>query len=121
MFSARLADRDRDPDLIPAVPAVVALGRGYELRGSAGPRQEVRFPQSGPYDERRGYEQLPSFVEALSARHFAVTRQARWSPPLERFVDQGGYAIYGEKTRAGLRLYDRDRNPLYEASYPERA
>ena len=86
-----------------------------------GPSEEIRFPRSGPYDERRGYAQLPSFIEALGARHFAVTRQARWSPPLERFVDQGGYAIYGEKTRAGLRLYDRDRNPLYQASYPERA
>jgi membrane peptidoglycan carboxypeptidase len=86
-----------------------------------GPSEEIRFPRSGPYDERRGYAQLPSFIESLGARHFAVTRQARWSPPLERFVDQGGYAIYGEKTRAGLRLYDRDRNPLYRASYPERA
>ena len=86
-----------------------------------GPSEEIRFPRSGPYDERRGYVQLPSFIEALGARHFAVTRQARWSPPLERFVDQGGYAIYGEKTRAGLRLYDRDRNPLYQASYPQRA
>ena len=65
--------------------------------------------------------QLPSFVEALTARHFGVARQARWSPPLERFVDRGGYAIYGEKTRAGVKLFDRDQNPLYQASYPERA
>jgi hypothetical protein len=78
-------------------------------------------PKSGPYNERLGYAQLPSFIEALSARHFVVTRQARWSQPLERFVDQGGYAIYGEKTRAGVKLFDRDQNPLYEASYPERA
>jgi hypothetical protein len=28
---------------------------------------------------RRGYAQLPSFIEALSARHFAVAHQARWS------------------------------------------
>src|ERR1700730_7410358 len=81
-----------------------------------GPSDEIRFPEGGPYDERRGYAQLPSFFEALSARHFAVTRQPRGSPPLERFVDQGGYAIYDEKTRAGLRLYDRDRNTLYRAS-----
>ena len=34
---------------------------------------------------------------------------------------RAGYAIYGEKPRAGLELFDRDRNPLYQASYPERA
>jgi membrane peptidoglycan carboxypeptidase len=40
---------------------------------------------------------------------------------LERFVDQGSYPIYGEKSRAGVKLFDRDQNPLYQASYPERA
>jgi hypothetical protein len=66
-----------------------------------GPSEEIRFPKSGPYDERLGYAQLPSFIEALSARHFVVTQQARWSAALKQFVDQGGYPIYGEKTRAG--------------------
>ena len=47
-------------------------------------------------------------------------QQARWSPPLERFVVQGGFPIYGEKSRAGVKLFDRDQNPLYQASYPER-
>ena len=85
-----------------------------------GPSENIRFPKSGPYDQRLGYAKLPSFIEALTARHFAIARQARWSQPLERFVDQGGYAIYGEKTRAGLKLYDRDRNLVYQAIYPER-
>jgi hypothetical protein len=85
-----------------------------------GPSEDIRFPRSGPYDERLGYAQLPAFIEALSARHFAVAQQARWSPPLERFVDQGGYPIYGEKSRAGVKLFDRDQNPLFQASYPER-
>jgi hypothetical protein len=66
-----------------------------------GPSEDIRFPKSGPYDERLGYAQLPSFIGALSARHFVVTQQARWSPALERFVGQGGYPIYGEKARAG--------------------
>src|ERR1700761_1038776 len=56
-----------------------------------GPSEDIRFPKSGPYDERLGYAQLPSFIEALSARHFVVMRQAQWSPPLQRFVDEGGY------------------------------
>jgi membrane peptidoglycan carboxypeptidase len=86
-----------------------------------GPSETIRFPKGGPYDERLGYAHLPSLVERLKARQFVVAQQARWSQPLERFVDQGGYAIYGEKSRAGLKLFDRDRNPLYEESYPERA
>ena len=86
-----------------------------------GPSEDIRFPKSGPYDERLGYAQLPSFIGALSARHFVVTQQARWSPALEGLVDQGGYPIYGEKARAGVKLFDRDQNPLYQASYPDRA
>lgn len=81
----------------------------------------IRFPKWGPYDERLGYVGLPVFVASLRAHHFAVGSQAEWSPELARFVDNGGYAIYREKARAGLRLYDRDGNPLYAASYPERA
>ena len=86
-----------------------------------GPNATIRFPKGGPYDERLGYAQLPSFIDRLSARHFVVTRQAQWSPPMERFAGQGGYAVYGEKTRAGLKLFDRDDNPLYQASHPARA
>jgi len=84
-----------------------------------GSSRHIRFPKSGPYDERLGYVQLPNLIEALKARHFIVANQARWSTSLEQFVDQGGYPIYGEKPRAGLELYDRDNNPLYRASYPE--
>jgi len=85
-----------------------------------GPTDTIRFPEGGPYDRRLGYAQLPSFIGSLQGRHFVVTRQAQWSLALDRFVDHGGYAIYGEKSRAGLQLLDRDQNPLYQASYPQR-
>jgi membrane peptidoglycan carboxypeptidase len=88
----------------------------FEVR--PGPNNTIRFPQWGPYDERLGYTRLPPFIASLTARHFAVARQAQWSPSLDRFVDQGGYAIYNEKSRAGLQLLDRDRSVLYDASYP---
>jgi membrane peptidoglycan carboxypeptidase len=78
----------------------------------------IRFPRWGPYDERMGYTRLPPFIASLTARHFGLTRQARWSPSLERFVDEGGYTIYDEKNRAGLQLFDRDRSVIYDASYP---
>jgi membrane peptidoglycan carboxypeptidase len=86
-----------------------------------GPSETVRFPVSGPYDERLGYAELPNFIAALRADDFAVDRQAQWSPVLGKFVDGGGYAIYREKTRAGLALYGRHDVPLYRARYPERA
>jgi membrane peptidoglycan carboxypeptidase len=86
-----------------------------------GPSATIVFPKWGPYDERLGYTGLPSYIASLSVHGFAVDAQAEWSPPLTRFVDEGGYAIYGEKPRAGLKLYDRDQNLLYQASYPERA
>jgi membrane peptidoglycan carboxypeptidase len=86
-----------------------------------GPSDTIIFPKWGPYDERLGYVGLPSFIASLSAHDFAIERQAEWSPPLTRFVAQGGYAIYGEKPRAGLKLFDRDQNLLYQVSYPERA
>jgi len=86
-----------------------------------GRSDDIRFPKSGPYDKRLGYAQLPSFIEALHAHQYSVAAQARWSQALEQFVDQGGYTVYGEKTRAGLKLYDGGGDPVYQASYPERA
>ena len=86
-----------------------------------GPSETIVFPKWGPYDERLGYTGLPFFIASLSAHGFAVERQAEWSPPLTRFVDQGGYALYGEKPRAGLKLFDREQNLLYQISHPEGA
>jgi len=85
-----------------------------------GPSDTIRFPKWGPYDERLGYAKLPSFIESLSARHFAVAHQAQWSRSLDDCAENGGYAIYGEKSRTGFELFDRDRNPLYRVSYPQR-
>jgi membrane peptidoglycan carboxypeptidase len=94
-----------------------------EMRFAVGPgaSASVRFPAAGPYDERLGYAELPRFIGDLDAHGFIVDRQARWSPLLTRFVDDGGYAIYREKTRAGLELFGRHGVPLYRARYPERA
>ncbi len=96
------------------------LDRGMSFAVGPGPNQTIRFPEWGPYDERLGYARLPSFIASLGAHHFTVERQAEWSAGLARFVDQGGYAVYGEKARAGLELFDRDGDPLYRASYPKR-
>jgi len=83
-----------------------------------GPSPDIRFPQSGPYDERLGYVGLPSFIDRLGRHHYFVERQAVLSPRLGQFIDDGGYAIYPQKAQAGLTLLDHAGTPIYEASYP---
>ena len=95
------------------------LTRDMGFSIAAGPSDAIIFPKYGPYDERLGYAELPRFVGSLQQRQFVVARQARWSPALEDFVKNGGYAIYHEKEHAGLRLFDRDGAPLYRVTYPE--
>ena len=85
-----------------------------------GPSDSIQFPGSGPYDQRLGYAALPDFVEALTARGFAVHSQAQWSPDLAGFVKNGGFAVYREKDRAGLRILDRGGEEVYGARFPER-
>jgi membrane peptidoglycan carboxypeptidase len=87
----------------------------------SGANDSIRFPKSGPYDERLGYSGLPQFVAALTSHNFAVERQARWSKGLDRFVDLGGFPIYSEKDRAGLRVFDRNGDEIYGTKFPQYA
>lgn len=95
------------------------LDREMSFSVQPGPSSVIRFPTSGPYDERLGYAGLPGFLSSLSRHHFAVDSAARWSPRLDRFVADGAYPIYPEKEHAGLRIFDRRRAEIYEASVPQ--
>src|SRR6266403_2133423 len=86
---------------------------GMKFTGQPGPSEDIRFPKAGPYDERLGYAQLPSFIKELSARHFVVEQQAVPSLRMRDFVSNGGYALYQEKELAGLRLLDRSGVSIY--------
>jgi len=86
-----------------------------------GPSQSIRFPQSGPYDQRLGYVAIPSMIRRLAVRDFEVDRQARQSPALLDFIAAGGYAVYHEKFQAGLLLNDRWGEPLDAEPYPSTA
>src|SRR5262249_43042012 len=97
------------------------LAQEMSFAAQPGPSETVRFPSGGPFDERLGYAELPDVISALRAEDFVVDRQAQWSEALRRFVDDGGYAIYREKSRAGLQLFGRHEVPIYRARYPERA
>lgn len=86
----------------------------------SGPSPRIRFPGHGPYDERLGYTQLPSFIRSATSGHFVIERQAEMSPAMEDFTVRHGYALYREKPNAGLAISGRDGAPLYKATYPER-
>ncbi|HEX8956931.1 MAG TPA: transglycosylase domain-containing protein [Burkholderiaceae bacterium] len=82
-----------------------------------GPSKAIRFPKTGPYDERLGYSRLPEFTKLLTDQNFVITDQARMSPELLALPLP---PIYQEKDRAGIDLYDDKHQLLYTARSPER-
>ena len=96
------------------------LASGFHYSVEPGSNPDARFPDAGPYDERLGYSRLPAFIRSLEQQGFVVTHQARLSPELTRFVDNGGFAIFREKAQAGVLLKDRAGEVLYFSRYPER-
>jgi len=96
------------------------LNQGMQVALQPGPSQSIRFPDSGPYDERLGYRQLPDFIASLTEHRYAVDDAARWSPRLASFVQEGAFPIYPEKDQAGLRIVDRSGERLYGVQFPER-
>ena len=123
-----------------ALVAIVAAGVTWEVHSSAlqarvlsrvaetmtfhlrqGPAAGVQFPTSGPYDERLGYTAIPKFIDRLGQQGYAVERQAEVTPDLRDFIERGGYAVYREKSQAGLTILDRDGVSLYAKHYPDSA
>lgn len=86
----------------------------------AGASSSVRYPQYGPYDQRLGYTLLPEAIKRLEKAGFAVTAQAAFSPMMTELIDDYGlFAIYHEKTQAGLRILDNNNEVLFSVVYPE--
>jgi len=75
----------------------------------------------GPYDLRLGYDRVGEHARRLEAAGFQVTAQARQSARAEVLAALGLPAIYVEKSRAGLRIEDRQGVALAETLYPARA
>ena len=78
----------------------------------------IRFPSSGPYDQRLGYTQLPQWITELQTRGYAIEKQAVLSPQLAKAVERGIFPIYHEKQQAGLEILDRSATPVYTSRYP---
>ena len=89
----------------------------FETRPGANPA--LRVPAHGPFDERLGYTRIPTHVQRLAERGYAVTSQAWQSPALAEHLERGLFAPYREKTQAGLTVRDCRAQPLYESRYPE--
>lgn len=96
------------------------LGKRMTFEMQPGASDSIRFPHSGPYDDRLGYDLLPTIVERLGTRGYVTTAQARMSPDMVRLMDDGLFPPYREKNQAGLALRDCNALTLSFQRYPQR-
>ncbi len=85
-----------------------------------GESTSIRFPTTGPYDERLGYASLSRILERLTNKGYFIAAQARLSSTMVALIDAGLFPIYHEKTQAGLEVRDRQGRIIFSARYPER-
>ena len=90
------------------------------FRVEPGGSSQIRFPSSGPRDERLGYVDLAVLADTLHKQGFRIVSQARMSEEMLLWAERGIGPIYPEKTQAGLEVVDRAGRALYSARYPER-
>jgi len=98
-----------------------AIAHRMTFAPASGPSGAIRYPQTGPYDERLGYSRIPKFIERMSHQGYGIAAQARDSKLYLTATDLGVFPIYREKDQAGLQIVDRDGKPFYEFRDPERA
>src|SRR4029077_4154315 len=81
-----------------------------------GPSSSIVFPHSGPFDQRRGYSQLPEFERRLEEQGFEIVRQAQVSPEMANLETRGIAPPYRELPVAGLAIRGDQDTPLYHAN-----
>ncbi|GAB3628786.1 transglycosylase domain-containing protein [Pandoraea terrae] len=96
------------------------VGRDATYQMAPGPSDAIRFPGSGPYDERLGYHALPDYLSRLTQHGFAITEQARMSAGMLSLGGDGLFLPYHEKAQAGLALTDCNGDMLYRQRLPRR-
>lgn len=97
-----------------------ALSRQLTYCVAPGPSPSIRFPSTGPYDERLGYTVLPALLDRLTAQNYSIAKQARLSQPLQQATAWGLFPIYDEKTQAGLHIWGRHNELIFAALHPKR-
>ena len=95
----------------------VRLASRLNYKLEKGPSPSIRFPTSGPYDERLGYNKIPEYTNALMSHGFIVAEQVRMSSAL---LESPLSPIYAEKDQAGLTLLDHNQRLLYAFLSPTR-
>ena len=88
---------------------------------AAGASNSIRYPRTGPFDERLGYTRLPDFIARLQAAGFVIASQARISPAMRQMDAWGLNLPYHEKDRAGLTLLDEVGQVFYRYREPRQA
>ena len=96
------------------------LSREAGFHVAPGRSPSIRFPGTGPLDQRLGYVELPRFLERLDAQGCPTASQARWSPRLSTLSDWGLFPPYREETQTGLQIRDRHGTTITAMRYPER-
>src|ERR1041384_3822556 len=86
----------------------------------AGPSATIAFPSGGPFNEARGYAELPGFSRRLKNSGFRITSQARLSPQLERLAHWGINPPFHDKPASGLIVRGENQSVLYDAGSRER-
>src|SRR2546426_7212045 len=80
-----------------------------------GPSPRIAFPESGPFNEARGYSKLPAFERQLMAAGYHIVEQARLSPELEGLTRWKITPPYREPAEAGLIIRGENGTTLYDA------
>ncbi len=97
-----------------------SIARKLSFSLGEGETGAVSYPAAGPTDQRRGYTDLPRFIQRARDKGYAVQAQARFSPELMYLCGYGISPPYHEKPQAGLDIYDRGGRALFDATYPSR-
>jgi membrane peptidoglycan carboxypeptidase len=98
-----------------------SIARDMKFAVQPGASTSIRYPQAGPYDQRLGYSQLPSFIKQLTAKGYEIEAQARVTPQLGDLIEAGYSPPYAEKTQTGLQVLDCRRESIFNFAHPERA
>ncbi len=94
------------------------ISRQLSFTLDPGPSKSIRYPGNGPYDLRLGYSSLPEMMQRLQKTGYNIAAQAEPSSKMAELMDSGLFAIYREKTQAGLRIIDRTGQLVFANVYP---
>lgn len=89
----------------------------FQIQSGAAAR--VRYPTTGPFNERLGYTLVPKLQDQLKGGGFEVIEQASISVKLDDYLALGLNPPYPEKTQAGLMLIDAQDRIFLQHQFPK--